>query len=563
MDVSQLSINTAVTLAEVYRYADTIFRASPPEAASRRQRKIRRWMCRYIRNMPELPKETRRKLLHCEQVAFFAFLQHCMAVAREWERDREDAFRKAAGSFDVRVQSALRQFLRMEYWPDVQNEAGVLRIVIEDTPAFRRTLVLTEADGVPAGRAWYFCKDLTLLYSERENRYCICGALEEPTDNAVFPFEMTFASAEVQVSPYNACAETVVWENPWCYLRGIALSIAEKADLPGDCCNAAEKEQLSLLRELAATYGLAGPEGGKQSFDALKRLARKHGVGRAVRLFEKLEAELPGTPEYGSLTEKLFSVLSLQKNAAMWREIFAQIRRAQEGFPKKAEALCPDGLLRQTRAEIQRQMEAHGYVGAYPDFTKEAFMKGLHLETSYGKPCIVGRQRARYFIHCTEAYADGSLTVSFLCGTALLKKDDSPADVFDCLFNADGKRLFCLTHHTVPPGNGGAGLAFSLKAGVDIAVKKAEFQRLTKQEKSFCRGSRGSGLAVFLGTFLIAGGICAVFVTLAMLLVCTVFTVFIHGCAAVPDMLAYMPWWFIFVLAWVLFGGILGLLERK
>lgn len=150
MDVSQLSINTAVTLAEVYRYADTIFRASPPEAAPRRQRKIRRWMCRYIRNMPELPKETRRKLLHCEQAAFFAFLQHCMAVAREWERDREDAFRKAAGSFDVRVQSALRQFLRMAYWPDVQNEAGVLRIVIEDTPAFRRTLVLTEADGVPA-----------------------------------------------------------------------------------------------------------------------------------------------------------------------------------------------------------------------------------------------------------------------------------------------------------------------------------------------------------------------------------------------------------------------------
>ena len=135
--------------------------------------------------------------------------------------------------------------------------------------------MLTEVDGVPAGRAWYFCNDLTLLYSERENRYCICGALEEPTDNAVFPFEMTFASAEVQVSPYNACAETVVWENPWCYLRGIALSIAEKADLPGDCCNAAEKEQLSLLRELAATYGLAGPEGGKQSFDALKRLARK------------------------------------------------------------------------------------------------------------------------------------------------------------------------------------------------------------------------------------------------------------------------------------------------
>lgn len=81
MDVSQLSINTAVTLAEVYRYADTIFRASPPEAASRRQRKIRRWMCRYIRNMPELPKEIRRKLLHCDQAAFFVFLQHCMAVA--------------------------------------------------------------------------------------------------------------------------------------------------------------------------------------------------------------------------------------------------------------------------------------------------------------------------------------------------------------------------------------------------------------------------------------------------------------------------------------------------
>ena len=120
-----------------------------------------------------------------------------------------------------------------------------------------------------------------------------------------------------------------------------------------------------------------------------------------------------------------------------------------------------------------------------------------------------------------------------------------------------------MTHHTVPPGNGGAGLAFSLKAGVDVAVKKAECQRLTKQEKSFCRGSRSSGLAVFLGTFLIAGGICAVFMTLAMLLVCTAVTVFIHGCAAVPDMLAYMPWWFIFVLAWVLFGGILGLLERK
>ena len=81
MDVSQLSINTAVTLAEVYRCADTIFRASPPEADVRRQRKIRRWMCRYIRTMQELPKEIRRKLLHCDQAAFFVFLQHCMAVA--------------------------------------------------------------------------------------------------------------------------------------------------------------------------------------------------------------------------------------------------------------------------------------------------------------------------------------------------------------------------------------------------------------------------------------------------------------------------------------------------
>lgn len=259
MDVSQLSINTAVTLAEVYRYADTIFRASPPEAASRRQRKIRRWMCRYIRNMPELPKETRRKLLHCEQAAFFAFLHQCMAVAREWERDREDAFRKAAGSFDVRVQSALRQFLRMAYWPDVQNEAGVLRIVIEDTPAFRRTLVLTEADGVPAGRAWYFCNDLTLLYSERGNRYCICGALEEPTDNAVFPFEMTFASAEVQVSPYNACAETVVWENPWCYLRGIALSIVEKADLPATAAMRRKKNSFRCFGSLPRPMASQGP----------------------------------------------------------------------------------------------------------------------------------------------------------------------------------------------------------------------------------------------------------------------------------------------------------------
>ena len=68
---------------------------------------------------------------------------------------------------------------------------------------------------------------------------------------------------------------------------------------------------------------------------------------------------------------------------------------------------------------------------------------------------------------------------------------------------------------------------------------------------------------MFLGTFLIAGGMFAVLMTLAMLLICTAVTVFIHGCAAVPDMLAYMPWWFIFVLAWVLFGGILGLLERK
>ena len=111
------------------------------------------------------------------------------------------------------------------------------------------------------------------------DRYCICGALEEPTDNAVFPFEMTFASAEVQVSPYNACAETVVWENPWCYLRGIALSIVEKADLPGDCCNAAEKEQLSLLRELAATYGLAGPEGCLLYTSIRERIAS---VSRAV-----------------------------------------------------------------------------------------------------------------------------------------------------------------------------------------------------------------------------------------------------------------------------------------
>ena len=197
-----------------------------------------------------------------------------------------------------------------------------------------------------------------------------------------------------------------------------------------------------------------------------------------------LEANFQDDDKRMKAVKRLLALLNKQKYKPLWREIYNRIAESQAEYPLKLECVGAE-TLSLVRKKIQTTMKACGYTGQYPDFVKQGEMKKIHLAESYGRSYFVGKEKnVQYYIKCLEIGYDDSYEINFICGTAILKNGESTEDIFDCLFDANGKRIskkvVCHIEHLNQNKNE---ISAKLEQAVRVAVKRAEFQTLTKEER--------------------------------------------------------------------------------
>lgn len=495
-----------------------------------------------------------------------AYLHATFDLGKSIAKEKENKFELDFVALDASSKSALKHLLEIEFWPEIKVVGSDIKIITDDTPAFRRILTLKNTDAVPMGKEGHCCQNLAMVLNKEKNRFCFYGELEDPVDELVVPFALTFENAEVEIEVYNSCSNMTLWGNPWDFLRTISFAISMKADLPGDYCNAKEKELLPLIKEIVALeYWMELPEQELFSFRELKKSAHHYGYNKAEILLNKLETIKPGDNGFYKTVKKLITILCEKQCEPLWRDIYNKIAKSQAEYPNKVDSLCDKELLINVRNDIQRLMESKGYIGTYPDFVKHSVLNGIHLEHSYNMTYFVGMEkRAVYHIHCYESFEENDyLSIQFLCGTAFLKRNEAETDVdvYDCLFNAKGRRFFHTVHHYIPLQIKEDTQADNLETSITIAVKKAECVKLTKFEQKEYYGKTIPGWGMFWWIFLIGGGMFGIAITLIMMLLCIITTAAFGLFADIPEMLKTMPWGLLLAIGWIGFGGTMGIVE--
>lgn len=564
-DMSKISDEQLFRLAGAYMHATFIYGGDPLEASEKKQRKIRKWICRqYTELVRELPEEAGLFSAEDSDRDVLAHLKECCDLQAAKVKDKEDKFESDFAVLGEPVKSALRQLLQIDFWPKLRFLGSDVQIVTDSTPAFRRILTLKNADAVPMGKIGCFCYNLELVLLEDRNRFCFRGELEDPEGGAEETFTLTFENAEVEIQLYNACEFDTFIETPWEGLSSICYAICLKSDLPGDYCNPMEKEILTLIREVAdLAYWRALPQQSMFSFGELKELTRKFGYNKVENMLGKMEATEPGDRELKKIANKLTAILCEKRHEPLWREIYNKIAESQAEYPHKADSLCDKELLTSVRGDIQELMESKGYLGTYPDFVKAGALKGIHLCNSYNMSYLIGMEnRAQYHVHCYESFEeDNNLTITFLCGAAFLKKDEEETDIYDCIFNAKGRRLFHTVHNYIPLQAGEVTEADNLETSVSIAVKKAECLKLTKEEQKEYYGNTIPGWRLFFWIFLIGGGMFGIAMTLIGMLLCVMAMIVFGEFSEIPGLFTEIPWGLCLAICWVFYGVSMGIIE--
>lgn len=565
MEVSQIEKRFLRRIAGVYSHLQLLYDATPEEAPEYKQRQYRRWLNKkYKKALQSLPEELRVHFADTvDNRECFSFMKACkeqLIVVHDGEKQR---FYETAAGLPYDARAALWKLAQGNNWPSVIRHGDDLEIFVDGTEAYRRRLFLKGVEGIPVGaeEEWFAAIELSL--TREGERYRLSGEVFDAMTDDYRSYSLTFAGAEVVTEVYDAINSICLWDHPWNFLITAASGIVAKAYLPGAHCNDSELQMLPLLTEIAALDDWDEiPDDFPFTFPTLKGLASKHGCDALVPLFDALGETAPDSAEYTSQVQKIIGALCEESVEPLWREVFDKICASQADYPDKAEECCPAPVLIATREAVQEQMAGLGFSGTYPDFVKDGPLQGIHLEESYDTAYFVApKERMVSRIHCIETVVDRELTVQFLCGTELLKKDEDAGDIYSCLFNAGGHRLF---HHTEY-----SALLYEpdfehtpqdLSLCVSVAAKKARLQRLTKEEQHTYSGMREASLRTFLSFLVVVGGMFGVAMTAVMMLLTMLISFLVGGTETMHAIMGSVPWWCLLIFCWVAYGGTMGII---
>lgn len=557
MDISKIDIDYIELFDLCYTVATDVFKIEPISASPKMKKKIRRWFEKnYIAggDYPYNVMEFIGKDVSDEKL--FAFLNACH---HQIEVNKQ-LFDNYVSDLSEEVKTALWDLLEDDYsFCDIRKENNNAIIDLELGSSYDRTLTLINASGIPEGNFYCILFEKNGL-TKQGNEYRLTGVAENYDDDLSTPFEICFTDAKIHITLFKA-DEQILYDTPWMYLQSVAGDILSKHFL-GNYLNESEKELLPLIAEISKlSYWTQIPDEYKSAdFSQLKSYIVKFGYTELLPLVENLEKEFFNDKKKDKVINKLVSKLNTQKYEPLWRELYNELVKTQENYPSKDFVYFSTELLNETRNNIQSLMEHYGYSGKYPDFIKQGFTDKIHLAESYNTTYFVGHEKnVFYHIHCTEEYFNEHLLIQFACGTELLRKDESPGDIYSCLFNAKGRRFFkTLSYESNYINEKGEKDTDDLEKRVQIAVKKAELKKLTKEERKEI-GDVNIKLILF-SLFILMGVLFGLFMTVGFMLIGIILCLVVGQAQAIPSMFTEIPWWGLFLFSSILFGGTMGII---
>ena len=564
MDVSKIDINYLEIFDLSYRVAQNIFEIAPENASAKKQKKIRKWIEKSDIDGEAFPKTVLKYISkEVSDTDFIEFVKSCHDYIQLHGSWKEQLFKKFSVELSEEVQSAIWCLLEHGYYGSRLHKNGTDTLIdVEHCSAYRRTLILTNASGVPEGNFDYLSFENGSLTKKGEE-YVLVGEAENWTDDTSFPFAIRFETARVEIKEFRADVETFA-DTPWKHLPIIASDILSKYLLPGYKSSQREEDTLPLIIEIAklSPFELVPDEFEGNDFTHLKNCVQRLKYDKIFSLIKTLEKEYTNKKHKDKLIQKLIRKLNKQKYEPLWREIYKEIVNTQLEYPNEIETCYDSNTLTEIRSNIQKLLEQHGYIGTYPDFVKKGTMPGIHLAESYDMTYWVGMEKnVVSHIHCTEVFFNEHLMIEFLCGTALLRKNELSEDIYSCLFDAKGRRYFeRVTYEHEYMEEDGTIASDNLELIVNIAVKKAELKKLTKSERKEYIGFNIPWFRIFLFIFIFMGGAFGICMTLGTMLFAVLSALICGQPQAIPSMFTDIPWWACLAFCWITFGGIMGII---
>lgn len=445
----------------------------------------------------------------------------------------------------------------------ITTDGDITKILFSYSFGTNITLVLTNSSGAPIGEfdGYNFSPD---SLEKHGDYYILSGETfaynSDSGEESYEKFAITFTDARAEISLYNA-SERVFCKTPWDYLQSVALAIGDRANFSESVLNEKEKSLLPLIKEInMLSYYSPYDEIPSPDFSNLKSYAQKYDYSELVCLIEELENNYGGK-KHDKFLKRLINALNLQKYEPLFREIYALIADSQSDYPSEFADSCPTQMMTDIRSEIESKLHKNGYTGAYPDFVKTGKLNGIHMVQSYDVDYIIGFEKnAANHIHCNELYTENGVKIEFLCGFERLN-DNEPSDIYSCMFNSKGKKLFKSFSFDIDKNSDVTELRQTVDKFTKIAIKKAELKRLTKEERKAANIYAYSDLSVFLSVFIIMGGLFGIFMTLGFMLIEVAVTAMVGMANEIPVLFMTTPWWLIFAACWVMFGGAMGVVQ--
>ena len=585
IDITQIHSETLEAIAGMYAYAQFFHGENFLQGSPRKQRKVRKHLeknyAEWIRNQVGGiaayfdDSESDAEVLH--------FLEQCYKEQISRGITNRGRFEEGTAHLSKKTAEALWQLAGDHTIYGITND-GTLRFEQHNNCAFKSTLVLSNVTGfptnpdIPVDKNPADCGDIGIEFYDLtvgENDYSITGDIIFYGDYNFSSSKVTLNFTDVHLESECYCAtDDSFFENPWFYLGRIARDICLKSFLTDLTLNEQEQELLPLLAELASImipWSLP-KEHTRASYPHLTALVTQYGYEKLLSKIAAIEKEEPSSPAHNTRAQQLTQAMCEQAYEPMWRDVWERLVESQKNYPSKAALHVPAEILTSTRNSIEQLMHQHGYSGSYPDFVQHGPLRGIHLEESYNMTYFVGMEKdITYHIHCSETIDESDyLNIQFLCGTALNQKGKTCEDIYSCLFNAKGKRLFHTMHYdcNLDPDapvnlkeNATEIKKAELEKSVRIAVKKNHLQRLTNEERKFYHGAdAGSLLALFCIIFIGGGLLFGTAMTLASMLI-TLLVVLIFGqFPEFPRIFMDFPWWQLFLFYSVSYGLSMGLL---
>ena len=563
MKPTDIDLNFIEIFSNAYNLATHDF-GDPLTASSSKQKKIRNYICNFLGDKNDYPEN----VLKCIDKALsdaeiLTFSKECADYIEKngtWAKQRFDKFSADLDKDAARFLWEMIQCYYPIYHGSFYKTDDGVAVNISHCNSYKCTLILKNASIPPNFDYEYMDFEGGAFTRKDDGTYTLVAEAWHYDDTSSF-LTFHFTDVYVEYETFNA-TKTIYAETPWKHLLYIASDIYSKSKITKCLLNEEEKKLLPLIMELCnLTYCTLLPREffTCNSFPILKSYAEKYGYDKVILLIQRLENAISNNKKCEKIVSKLITLLNNVKYEPLWREIFSQIAESQSEYPSLAEKDCPTGTLQKTRRNIQKLLEAHGYSGTYPDFYKKSSIRGLHLEEAYNMTYFVGMEKnSVHFIHCDEHFLGGNLAIEFLCGAALLRKDETADDIYSCAFNANGRRLIYTVEYNQDISEDIDQSNLAMRVG--IAVKKAELKKLSKQEKQAYLGNGWPYWLLFLYIFLFAGGLFAVLFTLAFMIFAALSIFFAEGLESMLSCITDYPVWLLcFAFAWIGFGGLFGL----